>query len=117
MMACNIPTSINAATASIHFHSVLASNMHKIARVEPTSCEKSLWDKTPPSQHFYYTVPRQLFWGMKLLFWKEVSKKIASVALQCLDTNILRAIPCTINLGIGSQFSKALCQNLNSNNN
>ena len=49
-MTCNIPTSINAATASIHFYSVLAYNMHKIARVEPTSCEKSLWDKTPPSQ-------------------------------------------------------------------
>ena len=62
-MTCNKPTSINAATASIHFYSVLACNMHKIARVEPTSCEKSLWDKTPPSQHFYYTVLRQMFRG------------------------------------------------------
>ena len=115
-MTCNIPTSINAATASIHFYSVLPCNMHKIARVEPTSCEKSLWDKTPPSQHFYYTVLRQMFRGMKLLFWKEVSKEIALVALQCWDTNILRAMPCTISLGIGPQFSKALCQNLNSNN-
>ena len=72
-MACNKPTSINAA--SIHFLSVFGCNMHKIARVvEPTSREKSLWDKIPPSQHFYYTP--ETFLGDKTSYFLHSNDKI-----------------------------------------